>query len=124
MVYRILADAVVITHFMWILFLMFGAFWGVRNRTVKAAHILGLVFAFIVNLFGFECPLTYLEVWLQSKGPSGAAYTGSFISHYLEKVIYIDIPAYAIFLMTALLCAFNAWFYLRKRKQARMIHYS
>lgn len=118
MVYLILADMAVLSHFLWILFLMFGAFWGIRQRVVKVVHVLGLAFAFIINLFGLECPLTYLEVWLQSRGPSGEAYTGSFVAHYLQKVIYIDLPSYALFFMTAVLCAFNAWFYLMKKKRA------
>ena len=41
------------------------------------------------------------------------AYSGSFIAHYMEKIIYIDLPDYAIFLLTAALCAFNAWVYLK-----------
>jgi Protein of Unknown function (DUF2784) len=112
-IYAYLADSVVFIHLLWILFLIFGAFWGVRNRAVKVVHILGLISAFIVNLFDIYCPLTLLETWLQYKYSPSGAYAGSFIAHYMEKIIYINLPGYAIFLLTAALCAFNAWVYLK-----------
>ena len=115
MVYKLLADATILVHFIWILFLVFGAVWGRRRRAVKFAHIGGLCFAFVINVFGYECPLTYLEVWLQSKYAPGTAYTGSFIAHYIEKIIYIGVPLYVITLLTVIICAFNAWVYLRKK---------
>jgi Protein of Unknown function (DUF2784) len=112
-IYAYLADSVVFIHLLWILFLIFGAFWGVRNKAVKVVHILGLISAFIVNLFDIYCPLTLLETWLKSRYSPSGAYTGSFIAHYMEKIIYINLPDYAIFLLTAALCAFNAWVYFK-----------
>ena len=113
-IYAYLANVVIFVHLLWILFLISGAFWGVRHRAVKIVHILGLGYAFIVNLFDFYCPLTRLEIWLEYKYSPSGAYTGSFIAHYMEKIIYIDLPDWAIFLLTAALCAFNAWIYLGK----------
>jgi hypothetical protein len=114
MPYKILADIVVIIHFLWILFLIFGAFPGVRNKAVKIFHISGLFFAFVIQKFGWYCPLTHLEVWLRAKHDPSLAYAGSFIIHYLEGLIYIEIPAQLIFSLTLLLIGFNAWFYLRR----------
>ncbi|MFZ2198025.1 MAG: DUF2784 domain-containing protein [Thermodesulfovibrionales bacterium] len=114
MPYKILADVVVIIHFLWILFLIFGALPGVRNKAVKIFHISGLVFAFVIQIFGWYCPLTHLEVWLRAKHDPSLAYAGSFIMHYLEGLIYIEIPAQLIFSLTLLLIGFNAWFYLRR----------
>jgi hypothetical protein len=112
-IYAYLADFVIFIHLLWIVFLISGSLWGVRNKALKVVHILGLGYAFIINLFGFYCPLTHLEIWLQYRYSPSGAYTGSFIAHYMEKVIYIDLPDYAIFLLTAALCAFNAWVYLK-----------
>lgn len=117
MVYKVLADIVVLIHFLWIVFLIFGAFLGVRNKVVKIVHISGLFFAVIVQLFNWYCPLTYLEVWLKSSSEPSAAYTGSFIVHYLEEIIYIEIPRYLVIIATILLCAFNSCAYLRKREK-------
>jgi hypothetical protein len=115
MVYKILADIVVLIHFAWILFLFFGGFWGTKNRDVKIFHISGLFFAFLIQIFNWYCPLTYLEVWLRSKHNPGVTYTGSFIIYYVEKIVYIEISHSLLILFTILLCGINAWFYLKKR---------
>lgn len=115
MPYKILADAVVVIHLLWIVFLILGAFLGVKYRAMKILHISGLIFAFIIQMFDWYCPLTYLEVWLRSKHDPAFSYTGSFIPHYLEKIVYIELPRYIIFILTVFLCGFNAWMYLRKR---------
>ena len=119
MPYKILADVVVLIHFLWILFLIFGAFAGIRNKTIKIIHISGLVFAFVIQIFGWYCPLTDLEVWLRSKHDPSLAYAGSFIIHYVEGVIYIEISPWLIFALTLLLIGFNTWFYLGKKSRQR-----
>ncbi len=117
MLYKVLADLVVFVHFLWILFLIFGGLIGVRIRVVKIAHIAGLIFAAVIQVAGWYCPLTDLEVWLRSKESSGAAYGGSFIIHYLEKIIYVEVPRSGIILLTILLCLFNAWLYCKKGRK-------
>jgi len=89
MIYKILADGVVLIHFLWILFLFFGVFWGIRNKTVKIFHISGLVFAFVIQIFDWYCPLTHLEVWLRSKHDPAVVFTGSFFFLYVENIVYI-----------------------------------
>ena len=114
MPYKILADVVVIIHFLWILFLIFGAFPGVRNKAVKSFHISGLVFAFVLQIFGWYCPLTHLEVWLRAKHDPSLAYAGSFIIHYVEGLIYIEISSWLIFYLTVLLIGLNVCFYMKR----------
>jgi len=114
MLYKILADIVVLVHFLWILFLVFGAFPGVTNKAIKIFHIAGLVFAFVIQIFGWYCPLTHLEVWLRAKHDPSLAYAGSFIIHYVERLIYIEIQAWLILFLTLFLIAFNLWFYMRR----------
>jgi len=115
MIYKVVADIVVIIHFLWIIFLIFGAFFGVKNRFIKIFHISGLAFAFIIQVFDWYCPFTHLEVWLRSKHNPVLTYTGSFIIHYVENIIYIEVPRYLILIFTVLLCGLNIWFYLRRR---------
>lgn len=118
MTYKILADIVVVIHFLWIVFLIFGVFLGVRRKAVKIFHISGLIFAFVIQIFDWHCPLTYLEVWLRAKHDPALAYAGSFIPHYLEKIVYIELPRYTVFILTIILCGFNVWMYGRKKKNA------
>jgi hypothetical protein len=116
MLYKILADIVVLIHFVWILFLFFGAFWGIKNKGVKIFHLSGLALAFIIQIFDWYCPLTHVEVWLRSKHSPTVTYVGSFIIHYVEKIVYIEISRFAVLVFTILLCGLNAWLYLRKRQ--------
>jgi hypothetical protein len=101
-------------HFLWIIFLFLGALWGIKNKAVMIFHISGLVFALIIQIFDWFCPFTHLEVWLRSKHDSALAYTGSFILHYVERIVYIEISRYWVLVLTLLLCSFNGWLYLKR----------
>jgi hypothetical protein len=116
MPYKILADIVVLIHFIWILFLFWGAFWGVNNRAIKIFHISGLLFAFLIQIFDWTCPLTHLEVWLRSQHHSNLTYAGSFIIHSIEKLVYIELSRSLILVFTIFLCGFNLWFYFKRRR--------
>jgi len=113
---KIIADIVVMFHFLWIVFLLFGALWGIRNRAVKIFHIFGLAFAFVIQIFDWYCPLTHLEIWLRSKHEPALTYSGSFIIHYLERIVYIEVSRYLVFVLTLFLCGFNGWLYFRKNR--------
>jgi len=115
MPYKILADIVVVVHFLWILFLIFGAFWGIRHKAIRIVHIAGLALSIILQIFDWYCPFTHLEVWLRARHDPALSYTGSFIIYYVEKIVYIELSGGIIFLFTISLCGFNAWLYLRKK---------
>lgn len=115
MFYRLAADFVVIIHFIWILFLIFGAFIGRRYSAVKMFHIAGLGFAVTIQIFGWYCPLTHLEVWLRQRHDSSLSYSGSFIIHYIERLIYIELSPQIIFVLTMLLVVFSLYFYILKK---------
>jgi hypothetical protein len=123
MLYKVLADIVVFVHFLWILFLIFGGLIGIRIRTVKIAHVAGLIFAALIQVTGWYCPLTDLEVWLRERQSPGAAYGGSFIIHYLEKIIYVQVPGVVIIFLTILLCLFNVRLYRKGGKKLGRARY-
>lgn len=116
MLYKVLADIVVLAHFLWIVFLVCGAFWGVKKNVVKVIHVSALSFALIIHVFNWYCPLTHVEVWLRSKHDPALTYTGSFIAHYTERVIYVALPPWFLLVLTVFLCGFNAWFYLGRKR--------
>ena len=116
MLYKILADIVVLIHFLWILFLFFGAIWGRINKAVKLFHLCGLAFAFIIQVFDWYCPLTHLEIWLRLRHSPTLTYTGSFIIYYVEAIVYIELSRALVLILTIILCGFNAWIYLKRKK--------
>ena len=115
---KILADIIVLVHFLWIVFLIFGAIPGRRYRPIKFIHLSGLFFALLLQVFDWYCPLTYLEVWLSARHDPGRAYAGSYIIHYLEKIIYLEVDRWVIAVLTIVLFGMNAWIYRRGRRKA------
>ncbi len=87
MLFRLSADAVLLVHLAFILFVLVGAAIAARWRWILVVHLPAAAWGFFVELTGRICPLTYLENYLRIKaGQSG--YTESFIEHYLLAIIY------------------------------------
>jgi hypothetical protein len=115
MIYKFAADSVVMVHFLWIVFLICGVFLGRRYRPVKIIHLTGLCFAMIIEVFGWYCPLTHLEVWLRARQGFSGSYSGSFIVHYIEKLVYLELSPALIFVATIALGLFSLYLYFRKK---------
>jgi hypothetical protein len=87
MLFRLSADAVLLVHLAFILFVLLGAAIAARWRWILVVHLPAAAWGFFVELTGRICPLTYLENYFRIKaGQSG--YTESFIEHYLLAIIY------------------------------------
>ncbi len=114
MIHKLFADLTVLIHFLWIVFLLIGALWGRRNRFIKIFHLSGLAFALVIQTFGWHCPLTHLEAWWRAKHHPDLSYAGSFIIHYIEKLIYLELSPAFILIVTFILVGLNLWIYLRK----------
>lgn len=116
MIYRLLADGVVLIHFLWILFLFGGGYWGRKIGIIRVFHAAGLGSALAIQILDWHCPLTHLEVWLRSREDPALAYPGSFLVFYLEKLVYLELARFWILLFTFLLLAFNLRLYLFRGK--------
>lgn len=87
MVYRILADAVVLLHFLFILFAVAGGLLVLYRLYVAVFHLPAVLWGAYVEFSGTICPLTPLENhFSQLAGSDG--YSSGFIDHYLVPVIY------------------------------------
>lgn len=87
MVYRVLADAVVLLHFAFILFVAVGSLLAWRWPRMIWAHLPALAWGIGTVTIGFPCPLTGLEKALDRRA-DGDAYDGGFIDRYVEDVVY------------------------------------
>jgi hypothetical protein len=87
MIYRLLADSVLVLHLLFIGFVVFGGLLALRSPWIVLAHLPAACWGAFIELTGGLCPLTWLEVeFRRSAGDAG--YSGSFIEHYLLPVIY------------------------------------
>ena len=85
--YRLLANAVVSIHALFILFVVLGGFLAWRRRWIAAVHIPCAIWGVLIEYRGWMCPLTPVENALRAKaGQQG--YSGGFIEHYLMPTIY------------------------------------
>lgn len=103
MIYAILSDIVIFFHLLWILFLIFGVYWGLKFKWVMYCHLAALVFSITMQLRHWFCPLTYVENYFRRK--VGTDYDESFIDHYLELVIYRTFSGNQIFYTTIVVVA-------------------
>jgi hypothetical protein len=87
MVYRTLADLVVIVHLGFVLFVALGGMLVLRWRPMMWFHLPAAVWGVVIELVGWTCPLTPLENWLRDLGEE-AGYPGSFVEHYLVSMLY------------------------------------
>jgi hypothetical protein len=92
-----LADAVLIVHVLFVLFVV-GGFalilagagrWSwIRNRTFRMLHVAAIVFVAAEALLGVTCPLTSWEDTLRATGREER----SFIGRWLAWLLYYDLP--------------------------------
>ena len=76
-----------LTHFAFVLFVVFGALLALRWRRVLWVHLPCAAWGAWIELTGGICPLTPLENQLrQSAG--GTGYGGGFVEHYLMPILY------------------------------------
>lgn len=87
MVYRWLADAVVVLHGAFVLFVTLGGLAVLRWRRAAWLHLPALAWGVAIELTGLACPLTPLENWLRRRAGQ-AGYAGGFIERYLVSWLY------------------------------------
>jgi len=80
------ADFIVLIHFSFILFVMFGGFLVMKWRKVIYLHLPTVVWGALIEFFGWSCPLTTWEN--QLRYDSEGAYSTGFIEHYIIPLIY------------------------------------
>ncbi len=87
MLYRILANGVVLVHAAFVTFVVLGGFLAWRWRAVALVHVPCAVWGIAIEYGGWICPLTPLENALRARaGLEG--YGGGFVEHYVIPTLY------------------------------------
>lgn len=132
-VYQLLADIVLVLHVAVVAFVVgglaavivgnrLGWLW-VNTLSFRIAHLGAIAFVVAQAWLGMVCPLTSLEAWLRVRaGQRG--YSGGFIEHWLQRVLYYDAPPWVFITVYSLfaLAVGAAWWYYppRGRKSDRL----
>ncbi|HEY6131590.1 MAG TPA: DUF2784 domain-containing protein [Halioglobus sp.] len=124
--YLLAADALLLLHVSFVAFVVLGLLavftgaalsWAwVRNPLFRILHLLAIVIVAAQAWLGLVCPLTDVEMALRAKG-GAAVYRGTFMSHWLQALLYYDAPDWvfqACYTAFALLVAVS-WLWVRPR---------
>lgn len=121
MLVHIAADAVLLVHFGFIVFVLIGGLLVLRVPALAWLHLPAIGWAVFVEATGSVCPLTYVENAL--RGQAGlTGYHGDFLSHYLLATIYPngltrDVQMMLAMFVVALNAAIYAWWFRRRPRR-------
>lgn len=119
--YGLLADAVVVLHAGFVGFAGLGGLASLRWRRLAWLHVPAVLWAAAVELGGWVCPLTPLELWLRGRAGARGEPSG-FLEHYLAPLLYPqgltrEIQVGLGLLVLAGNAALYAWLLWRRRQE-------
>ncbi|NJP97310.1 DUF2784 domain-containing protein [Nonomuraea sp. FMUSA5-5] len=116
MMYRLLADAVMVAHFAFLAYLAVGGFLAWRWRRTIWAHLAVAAWGLVSVVTGVECPLTLAEDWARRRAGLEGLPASGFIDHYIEGVIYPEEYTNLARLGVAVLVLFSYVGYVLRRQ--------
>lgn len=119
MLYRLLADLVLILHAGFVAFVMLGALLVLRWPRIAWIHVPVVLWGAGIEFLGGICPLTPLENHLRRLA-GDLGYPGGFVEHYVMSLLYPDgLTHRAQLVLGALVLLVNAviyaWVFWRQR---------
>jgi hypothetical protein len=120
-VFRLAADAVVLIHVAFVVFVLVGGFLVLRWPRMVWLHIPAAAWGVAVEYVGWICPLTPLEDDLRRRAGL-STYSGDFIAHYVFPVLYPEeLTRHTQFLLGSVALAFNVIVYWRVLRRLRRV---
>lgn len=126
MLYGLAADAMLLLHVLFVAFVVFGLVlilvggarnwtW-IRNPWFRLAHLAAIAVVVVQSWLGVICPLTTIEMSLRSRA-GDMVYASSFVSHWIEKILYYQLPPWVFVACYTVFGAFvvASWFWIRPR---------
>jgi hypothetical protein len=109
----LVAVLILAIHLAWLGLVIFGTLW-TRGRPIwTALHILALLWGIIVEVSPWPCPLTLAEQYFEGHA-GGTAYHGGFLLHYLDAIVYPNLPYWVVTCTGVAVCALNLGIYCRR----------
>jgi hypothetical protein len=87
--YRFVADAVVLVHFGFVVFVAVGGLMAWRWPRLLWLHVPAVAWGLGIVTIGYDCPLTPLEKYFRRLG-GAESYEGGFVDRYVEDAVYPD----------------------------------
>ena len=121
LLYRLLADLILLTHALFVAFVVFGQLlvvtgaalrWAwIRNFRFRLMHLLCIGYEIAQTWAGQLCPLTLWEQQLRELAGE-TTYAGSFIAHWLHRLLFFEAEAWVFTLIYTVfgLLVLATWF--------------
>jgi len=128
--YLLAADLLLFSHVLFVAFVVLGLVliltgkaldWSwVRNPWFRYSHLAAIGIVVLQSWAGLICPLTTWEMALRERA-GDIVYSGSFISHWLDSLLYFQAPAWVFAVCYTVFGTVVAasWFWVRPRKIKR-----
>lgn len=125
--FLIAADGLLLGHVLFVAFVVLGLAlilvgnllgWAwIRNPWFRVAHLAAIAIVVLQAWVGVICPLTTWEMALRERAGS-AVYSGSFISHWLDALLYYRAPAWVFTVCYTVFAAVvvASWIWIRPRR--------
>ena len=111
--YSALAVIVLVTHIVFILWVIFGAVFTRRRPILRFLHIASLLWGVLAEILPWSCPLTIAENLLEARA-GVQPYRGGFLFHYLDALVYPNISPTALTVAAVIVCLANLGIYARR----------
>jgi hypothetical protein len=112
-----IALTALLLHFLWVAWVVLGWVWTRRRALLRWFHIASLVYSILIELFRWPCPLTLVEVEYARRA-GWATYQKPFLVHYLEQILYPELPESVVIVGAVVACAailaLYGWRYSRR----------
>lgn len=119
-VVALVAVLILAVHLGWLVLVIFGALW-TRGRPVwSVLHILALLWGIAVEVSPWPCPLTLAEQYFEAKA-GASLYRGGFLIHYLDVIVYPNLPYWLVTSAGVAVCVFNLGIYWWRFRKARVL---
>ncbi len=90
-----MADLIILVHFSFVITVILGGLLVYFKPRFAWIHIPMVLWAAMVNLMGWVCPLTPLENFFR-KAAGTLEYESGFLEHYLSPLIYPELMNYEL----------------------------
>jgi hypothetical protein len=115
--YRLVADAAMVAHFLFLAYLVVGGFIAWSWPWTIWTHLAVALYGLFNVLVGWPCPLTHVENWGRAQAGEATLPGTGFIDHYLAGVIYPQSHEAVVQALVAVV-VLTSWFgfLIRRRK--------
>jgi hypothetical protein len=110
--YTLLVTVVLVIHAIWIAWVIFGWLVARGRQVLRWFHFGSLIYGIVIEIAPWPCPLTLLEQWLESKAGT-APYQGPFVVHYLDALVYPNVPEIVLVPIAVAVCAVNLCLHIK-----------